>query len=590
MKKLYILAIGALFFSSCEKLDREVITDVSKKNFDASYSFVLGKVTSVYTELPSGYGSIGGDAMLASATDEAEHTFVSSNIQKFNTGNWNAYDNPDNVWDNNYRGIRRANQFLASVHLLNLDQYKLDPNTQALYNLRLAESIRWPFEVRFLRAYFYFELVKRYGGVPIFEKEITSEDFANVKRNTFAECIKFITDECDAAANALPLVYPTVADYGRVTKGAALAFKSRVLLYAASELFNTATPYLSMNSAANNNLICYTNYDVARWQAAANAAKAAIDLAGTGYALHANSATNPSYKAVFQNFNSPEIIFSRRLGSTNTFEVNNAPVGFNGARGLTTPSQNLVDAYEVKVNATTTVPFDWNNPVHAANPYANRDPRLELSVITNNSKYKPFAAATPVTVDKRAIETFTGGLDASPLPNATRTGYYIRKHVAEGTLNNVGSFTTNAVHNWALIRLPELYLNYAEALNEYDPTNPDIKKYVDLVRARLGVAMPPITLGSQAQNREKIRNERRVELAFEDHRAWDVRRWKQAELYLGAPLRGVDVVRTAVTPTPTFTYTPFVVETRVFDPKMYLYPIPQTDIDISPLMLQNPRW
>jgi starch-binding outer membrane protein, SusD/RagB family len=590
MKKIYILSLVAvLLSSSCEKLDREIITEKSKDVIDKSWDETFTKLTSIYAELPSGFSNVGG-GMMASATDEAEHTAVGSSVQKFNTGNWNAYDNPDEAWEKYYRGIRRANQFLASVNKVDLDRWRLDPAQATTYASKLADLKRWPFEVRFLRAYFYFELVKRYGGVPIFETEESAESFAIVKRNTFAECIKFITDECDATAAELPVVYPIAADYGRITKGAALALKSRVLLYAASDLFNTATPYLSMSNSDDNKYICYTNYDVARWQAAANAAKAVIDLAGAGYALHAHAASNPSYKVVFQSFVSPEILLSRRLGSSFTFESDNLPVGFNGAKGLTTPSQNLVDAYEVKNSSTSSEPFDWAKPAHAANPYANRDPRLALSIITNDSRIKPFAS--PFTSpEKRLVETFPGGLDARPLPNATKTGYYIRKYINEGALNLVNNtpvISGNTVHNWVLIRLPEIYLNYAEALNEYNPTSTDIATYVNRVRTRPGVDMPAlVTTGlSQAQVREKIRHERRIELAFEDHRAWDLRRWKQGETYLGAPLRGVEIEKTAT----STKYTPVTVETRVFTPRMYLYPIPQSDVNISRLIVQNPGW
>jgi hypothetical protein len=138
------------------------------------------------------------------------------------------------------------------------------------------------------------------------------------------------------------------------------------------------------------------------------------------------------------------------------------------------------------------------------------------------------------------------------------------------------------------MRLAEVYLNYAEALNEYAPGSADIKKYVDLVRARPGVAMPPLPAGlSQAQMRDRIRAERRIELAFEDHRAWDVRRWMIAPATLGTPIRGVKIISTG---TNAFTYTPQIVENRVFSPKMYLFPLLQTEIGAGPALVQNPLW
>jgi starch-binding outer membrane protein, SusD/RagB family len=561
----YILGfISVLCLGACVDLERELITDLSEKQIITSYEFTLNRVNSIYTDMPSGYLAIDG-AMSASATDEAEHTLETSTIHKYNNGAWNAVDNPENLWSTFFRGIRKANQFLLASDSVNLDQFRLDPSasTQAVYNTRLADIKRWKYEARFLRAYFYFELVKRYGGVPLLTKALSiDDDFSGVKRNSLAECIQFITVECDSAAANLPVTYPA-AELGRATKGAALALKSRMLLYAASDLFNTpswATGYGSPE------LISLTGDRTARWKAAADAAKAVIDLSGAGYSLSAN------YRNLFvtNSFTSTEVIFARRLGASNDFEKANYPVGYDLGKSGTTPSQNLVDAYEMKDGTK----FDWANPVHAANPYANRDPRLDLNVLLNNAPFKG-----------RNVEAWTGGKDGNGLINATRTGYYLKKHVNEN-LNLL--LNTTAVQSWNLIRLSEIYLNYAEALNEYEPTNANIRTYVNFVRGRLGIVMPALPAGlSQEAMRERIRNERRVELAFEDHRAWDVRRWMQGPQFLGAPLTGVEITKAA---NGTFTYKPVKVEDRVFAPKMYLYPLPQGEINTSKGLVQNPLW
>ena len=179
---------------------------------------------------------------------------------------------------------------------------------------------------------------------------------------------------------------------------------------------------------------------------------------------------------------------------------------------------------------------------------------------------------------------FSGGRDGRPIANATNTGYYLRKYVNE-TQNLVINQT--AVHSWIFFRLPEIFLNYAEALNEYDPGNPNIKVFVDRVRTRSGVAMPPMPAGlSQVEVRDRIRNEKRVEFAFEDHRAWDARRWMIGPTALGGPVRGVEVTPAGA----GFTYAPVVIETRVFEPRMYLYPIPQGELNISQGLVQNPLW
>ncbi len=550
--------------SSCENLDRELITDITPQQATKSYDYSLYRIASIYTDIPAGYLQIDG-AMTASATDEAEHTLETSNVQKLNNGSWNAIDNPDNLWANFYRGIRKANQFLVSSDSINLDQYKLDPtpSAQTVYKTRLADIQRWKYEARFLRAYFYFELTKRYGGVPIISRIYSVDnDFQATRRNTLAECIQYITAECDSAAKNLPVTY-SATDLGRATKGAALALKSRVLLYAASDLFNTPS---WAGGYSNPELIALSGDRQARWKAAADAAKAVIDLAGTGYALNSN------YRNLFitNSYTLPEIILARRNGSSNTFEIANYPIGYDLGNSGTTPSQNLVDSYEM----TDGTKFSWNNPVQAANPYANRDPRLGLNIILNNTTYKG-----------RPLEAWAGGRDGKGIVNATKTGYYLKKYVNEN--QNLLTNTTS-VQSWNLIRLAEIYLNYAEALNEAAPGSADAKTYVDRVRARAGVAMPPLPAGlSQAELRERIRNERRVELAFEDHRGWDVRRWMQGPQYLGAPLMGVDITKNA---DGTFTYKPIAVENRVFEPKMYLYPIPQGELNVSKGLIQNPGW
>ena len=574
-KNIQVLVVFlAGILGSCQELDRDFVTTIGQNEIEQSFTNVQALLSAIYADVPDGTVYIGGAAMMSSASDESEFTLETNAVQAFNSGSWNAINNPDLVWGNYYRGIRKVNQFLLSTGKINLDPWKLDPSSsgQAVYNTNLAAIKRWTYEARFLRAYFYFELVKRYGGVPILNNALSLEDdFSKVQRNSLNECIQFITSECDSAAVQLPLngstaPYIAATDLGRVTKVAALALKSRVLLYAASDLFNTLS---WAGGYSKPELISLPAGDrTARWKAASDAAKAVIDAD----ALPALGA----YKSLFNTFNNGEIIFTRRNGASNQFEKNNSPIGFNLGLSGNTPSQELVDAYEVKVNATTAVRFDWNDPAMAANPYANRDPRLGFSIVTNNSSF-----GTPA----RNVQLWTGGLDGKPIINASKTGYHLRKYQLE-SLNLQNGNT--GVHSWIIFRYPEIYLNYAEALNEWSPGNSDVKKYVDLVRTRTGVAMPPLPAGlSQAEMRARIRNEKRVEFAFEDHRFWDVRRWMQGPEYFNKPLSGVEITRTGDN---AFTYKPVKVEDRVFEAKMYLYPIPQSDINISKVLIQNPLW
>lgn len=575
-KNIYLIAIGwALVVTGCQKLDREFVTTIGRNEIEQSFGNVQALLSSIYADLPDGFTPIGGTAMLASATDEAEFTLETNAVHQFNTGSWNAISNPDLVWENNYRGIRKVNQFLLSTGRINLDPWKLDPSpsAQAVYTNNLITIASWQYQARFLRAFFYFELVKRYGGVPILNNALSlEEDFSTISRNTLSDCIQFITNECDSAALNLPvststLPYVNLNDLGRITKVAALALKSRVLLYAASDLFNNT------NWAAgfpNPNLISLPTGDrTVRWQAASNAAKAVIDAAALP--------TLGAYRTLFNTFQNAEIILARRAGANNTFETVNSPIGFPRGQGGNTPTQDMVDAYQVRVNATTAEPFDWNNPTHAANPYANRDPRLEFTIVRNGATF-----GTPA----RPVQLYEGGLDGKPIINASKTGYHVRKYQIESLNLNIGN---TGVHSWILFRYPEIYLNYAEALNEWSPGNPDIKAFYDRVRNRTGVAMPLLPAGlSQPQVRELIRNERRVELAFEEHRAWDARRWMQGPAILGVPVRGVNITRDPATA--AVTYVPFVLEQRTFDAKMYLYPIPQVDINIAGSLVQNPIW
>jgi len=581
--KYLVLAFACFAYISCEDLDREFVTTQSQTQIEQSFGLVGQLLTGIYTELPDGMQYIGGDAMMASASDESEFTLETNSVQNFNSGSWNSISNPDLVWNRYYRGIRRANQFLVSTDKINLDNKRLNPDVsvQISYQNDLATIKRWNFEARFLRAYFYFELVKRYGGVPLLLNALeTDDDFSTIKRSSLAECIDFIVSECDAAALGLPLNTATASfvnaqDLGRATKLSALALKSRVLLYAASDLFNSPSWAAGYT---NPELISLTGDRTARWKAASDAAKAVIDATGLP--------TLGSYKSLFNTNNNAEIILARANSTSNAFAKNNSPIGFQGGESGNTPSQNLVDDYEVRISTTATAKFDWNNPLHVANIYnygtpittaPSRDPRLGFTVVNNNSTF-----GTP----NRAVETYIGGKDAKPIINATKTGYYLRKYQVEAinlTINQT------AVHSWILFRYPEIYLNYAEALNEWSPGSVDIKNYIDRIRTRSGVGMPawPTAGYSQTEARERIRNERRVELAFEDHRFWDVRRWMTAPQVLGTPLFGVKAVKNS---NGTFTYSREKVEDRVFNPKMYFYPIPQNDLNIAKGLVQNPLW
>ena len=553
---IYISAAISIAFtlSSCNGfLDREEDSFIDKTATFDSYNRTKQYLTYAYTLLPDGLNRFSREAMLASATDDAEFAIESAEIQQFNNGSWNALNNPDDVWNRYYSGISKCCTLLENTNHVNLDISRLDPDKQVEYANSLKDIRMWRAEARFLRAYFHFELLKRYGPIPIVTSTLSiNGNYENTPRPTMKEVVDFIAKECDIAADTLELTpWRNVNDaFGRATKGAALALKSRLLLYAASPLY---VDFGDTNEANKPT-------DVALWKSAADAAKAVIDL--NQYELAS------SYADLFKNdFQNKEYIFVRRYAANSDFEKSNFPVSFGG-QGGTNPSQNLVDDYEM-LDGT---PFDWNDPAKAAQPFENRDARLGATILMNMAPFKG-----------KKVATYPEGADASPNPNATKTGYYLRKFLNEDV--NIQTGGSSSGHVVPLFRLAEIYLNYAEALNECDPTNPDIALYLNKVRNR--ASLPNVSALSQEQMRAVIQHERRVELAFEEHRSWDVRRWKIASSTLGAPLMGVQIERK---PLGGYTYMPVKVEQRVFQPKMYWYPIPQSEVLKLKQWKQNNGW
>ena len=553
---IYISAAISIAFtlSSCNGfLDREEDSFIDKTATFDSYNRTKQYLTYAYTLLPDGLNRFSREAMLASATDDAEFAIESAEIQQFNNGSWNALNNPDDVWNRYFSGISKCCTLLENTNHVNLDISRLDPDKQVEYANSLKDIRMWRAEARFLRAYFHFELLKRYGPIPIVTSTLSiNGNYENTPRPTMKEVVDFIAKECDIAADTLELTpWRNVNDaFGRATKGAALALKSRLLLYAASPLY---VDFGDTNEANKPT-------DVALWKSAADAAKAVIDL--NQYELAS------SYADFFKNdFQNKEYIFVRRYAANSDFEKSNFPVSFGG-KGGTNPSQNLVDDYEM-LDGT---PFDWNDPAKAAQPFENRDARLGATILMNMAPFKG-----------KKVATYPEGADASPNPNATKTGYYLRKFLNEDV--NIQTGGSSSGHVVPLFRLAEIYLNYAEALNECDPTNPDIALYLNKVRNR--ASLPNVSALSQEQMRAVIQHERRVELAFEEHRSWDVRRWKIASSTLGAPLMGVQIERK---PLGGYTYMPVKVEQRVFQPKMYWYPIPQSEVLKLKQWKQNNGW
>ena len=552
MKKQYLIAIATclmISLSGCDYLDTKIDTQITPETLKSDYSKLKDLGYAPYTFIRNGFYLMDNN-IPAAMSDEAEQTSPTSDVQRFNDGSWNAYNNPDNPYTYYYEGIRAANFFLEySVDYKNQLAQNRDTisDNSYQYNLDVADIGWMRGEAHILRAYFYFDLIKRYGDVPLITKTLSLTDDLDLPRTGYNTIVDFIVSEIDNYADSLQVNWKALDSErdGRFTKGAALALKSRVLLYAASPLHNE-------------------NNDRTRWEKAAEAAHDVIAL--NQYSL----ATD--YRQLFLESNSAtdnEIIWSVRTGATNSMEKANYPIGTPGGNSGVTPSQNLVSEYE------------YTGAPNPNNPYANRDPRLGFSIVTNNS-----------TWNGRTIQIWSGGTDSYTNTGASRTGYYLKKFLID---NLYLTQDETRIHNWVMFRYAEILLNYAEAMNEAFGPDQDngygltARDAVNRVRNRTGVKMPVVVANNQSEMRDKIKHERMIELAFEDHRYWDLLRWKDAETELNKPLRGIIAVRNSAT---NFSYTEFDVENRVFvAPKMYYYPIPQAEINKSKgILTQNQGW
>ena len=555
--KITILFVGTIgLFTGCDFLNTGESTYYDKNETLYDPAKVAQLCTQVYSYLPNGLDGISG-AMQDAATDDAVHVYPTATVQRFVNGGWSPNNTVDDVFANYYKAVHDANFYLENCLGLTFDDWKNTDGFQDTY----AAYLNQRHEVRFLRAFYYFELVKRYGNVPLITKTLTKEEAARAQPASAEKVLQFVIDECTDVAQALP-DKPTAlpggpANMQRISKGVALALKSRATLYLASPLFNPSA-------------------DATRWQTAAAAAYELISQAAAfGYAL------DNDYQNLFGAINnqSPEVILCRPEGKTTHFEAANYPIGVERGSGNTCPTENLVSAYEMKDGTA----FDWNNAAQAADPYKNRDPRLQMTIVCNGSKWP---GAVPV-------ETFFGGKNGQPLRNATTTGYYLKKYLNNKVTFEAGKTTNSFDHNWILFRYAEILLNYAEAMAEaYGPDQTaaglplTAREAVNMVRARKSVAMPPYPTGmSQAAFLARLRNERRVELAFEGHRFWDLRRLKALD-----EMKDIYKVSIEKHDDGTLAYTREKLCTYAVTDKLYFYPFSNVELHKNGHLIQNPGW
>lgn len=591
-----ILLALTVWVSSCneEYLDRQPLDQFAEDAVWNDENLIETFVNNIYFAIPHGFHAL----MMSSLTDEsmAVWDWETSNATKslvnpsylgvWDENFWTGRRYQQMNWTNGFRQIRNCNLFMEKIG----EAEFADP----AYKNRLIG------EVHFLRAFIYHNLLSIYGGVPLIKVAYGLGEDYEQPRASFAEVLKFVVEEADQAAELLPL-QQFGSHMGRATKGAALAIKARALLYAASDLFHDPS---WAQGFSHPELISFTDGDqMSRWKAAKDAARDVIDLGL--YSLH-TSGEDPSenFQQLFISMETSEDIYVRYLlqrvqenwdiGDPGLF---NGPNGYHNWGG-NTPIGQLADDFEMADGSK----FDWSNPEHAADPYRNRDPRFYATFLYEGAQWRQ----RPVNLrdsDPQGIiqvgqwERFNSasgqveivnGLDTRQGPiedwNGTYTGYYLKKFIDP----NVDHQYFRQEVPWRVMRYTEVLLNYVEACIELGEEN-EARTYLNMIRERAG--MPPITDSGEAL-KERYRNERRVELAYEDHRYFDVRRWMIAPEVHG-DAQGVRV-RYELLPDNTTatdpTYTVINVQEREWQDRSYLLPIKLDEMNRNFSLIQNPLY
>ena len=579
---IYILVCGALLTSCSDYLETPPSAELDENKVFADRTLTESYLTGVYAEgMPLGFSMNSSDAdrklaassTLASACDEAEEG------AEWGKGNssWNKDNHNNNSidWDEDphhtmrWETLRKCNILLERLHEVPLDQGDPEFNTRATG------------EAYFMRALVFWEGVYRYGGLPIVSRRLNASDVITLPRNAFAACVDSIVADCDRAAKLLPDYYTDATKKGRANRVAALSLKARVLLYAASPLFNTNHPYLSLG--ADNNLIGYASEDKERWKKAADAAKDAIDAvkASGFYALYDEGNPETNYEQMWTLPDNCEIILANK--KYRNFKVSEKPLAADlpswannqsWSDGGLFATFNFVKFYETKTGQKAA--WKDNGGDDLLDIYESLDPRFKQTIAAHGALWND---------EVGVLNFFPGG--AHSVAN-DKTKHLVRKWVPR-TLKVTPPLNTVNI-DWIVFRVAELYLNYAEALNEYYDNPPaEAFQAVNLVRARSGMPAFDNAL-TKDEFRQKLRNERAVELAYEDHRFWDIRRWMIAENegVMQGKMYGLKLSPIVGQPNKAH-YVPYVFERRSWSRRSYLHPIKQIEIDKGYLK-QNPGW
>ena len=553
---VFAYLLSSLLLSSCANLE---YTEETGRDEEWTYNYfaqgIKGMVWDVYAQVYNNELEANSAYFLAGATDEAQYALETGVINNYINGGWSPANPYSNTWTKAYTALAEIHTYLEKIDKTDISDWQYNPD----YQNWMDQMEKFPYELRFLRAYFYFELFKAYGDVPLVTTTLTNGQANNVTRADADDIVQFIVDECDAIAPYLPVSYSTEvgAEVGRATRVAVFALKARTLLYAASPLHNPTG-------------------DKAKWAKAAEACKYILDNAATwGLSLS-------KYGALWGQdaFYNSEIIFGIGRGESNIFEKANYPIGVENGSSGNCPSQSLVDQYEYADNGETFAErypgsIDLNN----VDPYDGLDPRFALTVVKNGDEWPTNGT------QKKPMETYFGGFNALPKYGATPTSYYLRKFVDGGCVTTADNQTVSR-HTWIVFRLGEFYLDYAEAVfNATGSANDNTygmsaNEAVNVLRSRSDIKMPNFTEDGDAWVK-RYERERMVELAFENHRFWDVRRWKKGAQYFK------NITVASISSDLQFTRS---IVTRQWDEKFNLYPIPQSERKKNPNLTQNPGW
>lgn len=586
--KLLLIITIAVSGLSCSKkeLDQTPSGRLEVSDIFEDPALTRSYLNSIYTNLPSYSNSYFWLSMLAPKSDEAaDSDFPPENLSsaQWNAGNLTPNLNPlypDDVsgsqkngyWERNWKSIRLANVFLANIDKVPLGSAAVGGSKA----MNEAERNMLKGEAMLLRAYNLFELMKFYGAMPIVTNELTAAfDYTTLKRTTYDENAQFIARQCDTALTLIKVMRRPGNEFGRASGAFALALKSRVLLYNASALNNPE------NSRE-------------KWDQAANAAADVLKLVNLGhYALY-----NDYYNMFLrqdQGTNDDafkEIIYQIPRNGGLYFNLANAIPFAQGVKSGTLPSQELVDSYPMANGQLPIAGYsDANHLIPTINPlsgysdtdpYANRDSRLTSSIFYNGSVW-----AGPTAPRPHVVETFIGGTDElRNNRNYTRTGYYLKKWINPLAGNGVAGSAIDANVFFPVFRLAEFYLNYAEALNESSGATIDVYNAINALRDRAKTGHVPTGL-LKDEMRKVIRNERRIELAFEEHRFFDVRRWK----ILSETDKLVTGMRITKLSPSSFSYQRFVVENRAaYHDKFLMFPININELSKIPGVVQTKGW